>query len=157
SHYRVADFMEGESIRLADGLMASSANIADFAAQRYGVARDSITVVHCGIDCRAFRPPDPGEQRHRRPTVLYAGNVEHSKGIWCVSEWAMPLRSRYPDILLVVRGRGAQLEPLERRAEEIGALGNLEIAGFVADRKQLPEYYRRAHVLACPAYHEVGV
>jgi len=31
------------------------------------------------------------------------------------------------------------------------------IVGFVADRSRLPDYYRRAHVLACPAYHEVGV
>src|SRR5262245_9758445 len=47
-HHRLVSFMEGESIRLADGLMASSANIADFTAGYYGVRRESIDVVHCG-------------------------------------------------------------------------------------------------------------
>ncbi len=155
--FRVADFMEGESIRLADGLMASSSNIADFAADRYGVARDSIHVVHCGIDCRTFRPLEPEEKRHQRPTVLFVGNASASKGIWCVFEAVMGLRSRYPDIRLQVLGKGDQLEALYRRAGELGAQANLEVVGFVADRSRLPDYYRRAHVLAAPAYHEVGV
>ena len=155
--FRTADFMEGESIRLADGLMASSANIADYAANRYGVPRDSIHVVHCGIDCQLFKPLERGEKRHERPTVLFVGNAAASKGIWCVFEAVMGLRSRYPDIRLQILGQGDQLEALRCRAEETGARANLEIVGFVADRSRLPDYYRRAHVLACPAYHEVGV
>jgi glycosyltransferase involved in cell wall biosynthesis len=157
SFFRVADFMEGESIRLADGLMASSSNIADYAADRYGVPRDSIHVVHCGVDCRVFRPLGPEEKRHHRPTVIFVGNASASKGIWCVFEAVMGLRSRYPDIRLQVLGQGDQLEALECRARELGAQANLEVVGFVADRSRLPEYYRRAHVLAAPAYHEVGV
>src|SRR5438445_107521 len=47
---RAGSFMEGTSIRLADGLMACSANIADFTAEFYGVARESIDVVHCVVD-----------------------------------------------------------------------------------------------------------
>jgi glycosyltransferase involved in cell wall biosynthesis len=157
SFFRVADFMEGESIRLADGLMASSANIADYAANRYGVARESIHVVHCGIDCRVFTPLGEGERPHERPTVLFVGNAAASKGIWCVFESVMGLRSRYPHIRLQILGQGDQLEGLQQRAKELGAQSNLDIVGFVADRSRLPEYYRRAHVLACPAYHEVGV
>ena len=157
SFFRTADFMEGESIRLADALMASSANIADFAAGRYGVARDSIHVVHCGIDCGVFRPLEPGEALDRRPTVLFVGNASASKGIWTVFEAVMGLRARYPDIRLQVLGKGDQLAALRRRAAELGAEANLEVVGFVADRSRLPEYYRRAHVLAAPAYHEVGV
>jgi len=155
--FRVADFMEGESIRSADALMASSANIADYSAARYGVDRDSIHVVHCGIDCREFKPLEPGAKRHERPTVLFVGNAAASKGIWCVFDAVMGLRSKYPDIRLQVLGQGDQLEALRIRAKEIGARSNLEIVGYVADRAQLPEYYRRAHVLAAPAYHEVGV
>ncbi len=157
SFFRVADFMEGESIRLADGLMASSANIADYAAARYGVARDSIHVVHCGVDCSVFKPLERSERRRDRPTVLFVGNAAASKGIWCVFEAVMGLRSRYPDIRLQVLGQGDQLEALHSRARELDAQESLEIVGYVADRARLPDYYRRAHVLAAPAYHEVGV
>ena len=157
SFFRTADFMEGESIRLADALMASSANIADYAAARYRVPRDDIHVVHCGVDCRIFKPLADGEARHERPTVLYVGNAAASKGLWVAFESVMGLRGRYPGIRLQVLGQGDQLEVLHERAREIGALENLDIVGYVADRSRLPEYYRRAHALLVPAYHETGV
>ena len=58
SYYRIGTCLEAESIRLADGWMASSANIADFAANRYKIPRDDIDVVHCGVDIGLFRPSD---------------------------------------------------------------------------------------------------
>jgi glycosyltransferase involved in cell wall biosynthesis len=155
--YRVADFMEGESIRMADGLMASSANIADYVVSHYGVNRESIHVVHCGVDCKVFRPLEDGQPRHSRPTVLFVGNAARSKGIWVVFEAVLRLRHRYPDIRLQIVGRGRELDSLRSAADRAGAAGNLEILGFLADREQLPELYRRAHVFSSPAFHEVGV
>src|SRR4051812_12976079 len=47
--YRIGGHMEYETVRRADGLLASSRHIADFAAERYGVERESIDVVHTGV------------------------------------------------------------------------------------------------------------
>lgn len=159
SHFsRVGTEMEGTSIRLADGLMASSANIADFTADYYEIPRASIDVVHCGIDTETFRPPAP-DAPAGRPVVLFAGNVAANKGVTTVFEAVMRLRSKHPDILLRIFGSGGEdlVATMQRHAREAGAERHLEIAGFVLDRDDLPDVYRSASVFASPADHEVGV
>ena len=160
NEYRTGTFMEGESIRMADWLMASSANIADFVAEHYGVDRQKIDVVHCGIDCEMFCPSDVGEQEHNgRPTVLFVGNLNAAKGLMTVFESVLRLRQRHPDIRLRVLGRGdTELAArLQRKAEAGGAGSMLELCGFVKDRAELPAFYRAADVFASPAAHEPGV
>jgi glycosyltransferase involved in cell wall biosynthesis len=104
-----------------------------------------------------FRPVEETE-RSDRPTVLFVGNIAASKGVKTVFEAVLRLRARYPDIRLQILGKGDGLaETLRRNAERAGAAGSVEFSGFVKDRKDLPQYYRRAHVFASPAHHEVGV
>jgi len=156
--YRVGAFMEGVSIKLADGLMACSANIADFTAEFYGVSRDSIDVVHCGVDAEAFRPEDEPECRPAEPVLLFVGNIAANKGVDTVFEAVMRLRSKYPGIRLRILGKcdDSLAEEFKSRARGEGAGANIELRGFV-DRAALPEIYRRADVFCSPAQHEVGV
>ena len=154
--YRTATFLEAESIRLADGWMASSANIADFGADSYGIPREEIHVVHCGVDCDVFRPLD--ERARRGPTVLFVGNIAASKGIETVLDAVLRLRQSYPDILLQVAGKGDDLwKRLASRAAAAGAQENLERIPFVKDRETIVKLFQRADVFASPADHENGV
>lgn len=157
-HHHVGTFLEGTSIRLADRLIASSANIADFAANYYGVDRDLIDVVHCGIDVDQFTPRDDGD-RPTPPTVLFVGNIAENKGVMTVFEAVLRLRSRYPDLRFRIAGKGDDdlATDLLRRARDAGAADLVELVGFVADRDRLPELYRSATLFASPARHEVGV
>jgi glycosyltransferase involved in cell wall biosynthesis len=158
--YRVGTFMEGVSIEKADALMACSANIADFTADFYGVPRESIDVVHCGVDAEAFRPSDETnrERAGDRPTVLFVGNIAQNKGVKTVVSAVLRLRSRYPDIRLQILGTGDDglREDLQRWAYRSGAEGNIEFHGFV-ERSALPDFYRRANVFCSPALYEGGV
>ncbi len=156
---RVGSLMEEFSIRLADGLMASSANVADFVSASYGLPRETIDVVHCGIDTEVFRPRAEPEPPDSRPTVLFVGTLTEEKGLTTVVEAVLSLRSKYPDILLQIlgNGEGALADTLRAQARAAGAEASVEYHGFVADRPRLPEYYRRAHVFASPAHHEPGV
>jgi glycogen synthase len=156
--WRVGTELEGTSIRLADGLLASSANIADFAAEYFEVPRERIDVVHCGIDTDVFSPPEDGP-RAARPTVLFVGNIAENKGVVTVLEAVLRLRTEYPRLVLRVAGAGDDdlLPRMERAAREAGAGDALEIVGFVGERSALPELYRHAHVFASPAEHEAGV
>jgi glycosyltransferase involved in cell wall biosynthesis len=158
-HHRVLSFMEGESIRHADGLMASSANIADFTAGYYGVPRESIHVVHCGIDCEIFSPGDAAALDDQRPTVLFVGNIAASKGATLVFDAVMRLRPKHPGIRLQLLGKGDEeiVSSIKRRAREAGAEGSVEFLGFRDSRAELPAVYRGAHVFASPAQHETGV
>ena len=155
--YRVGASMEEESIRRADALMACSANIADFTAERHGVARADIDVVHCGVDAAAFRP----NGRHAdpdRPTVLFAGDFSYSKGAKVAFDAVMRLRARHPAIKLRMLGKETDLSrELVMRARADGAGDNLEMVGFVEDRDELARHYREADVFCSTADHEVGV
>jgi glycosyltransferase involved in cell wall biosynthesis len=154
--YQLGTAMEDASIRLADGLMASSAHIADFVAARHNIDRASIDVVHSGIDCNLFRPSD--SDKPRSPTVLFVGNIARNKGVTFLLDAVLHLRRRYPDIRLRVIGSGdAQLvESFRRRARRENAEENLELCGFVP-RDRLPGFYRDADVFASPAEYELGV
>jgi glycosyltransferase involved in cell wall biosynthesis len=155
---RVVEFMEDTSIRLADALMACSANIADFTAGHHRVDREEIDVVHCGVDSRQFSP-EMAREPDDALTVLFVGNLAESKGLRAIFEAVMALRTRYPAIRLEVVGKGDDglVAELEREARSLGAGGALDIRGFLGDRDELPALYRRAAVFASPADHEVGV
>src|SRR5436853_2394468 len=106
---------EGLSIRLADGLSACSAGIADFTAGHYGVDRGAIDVVYTGVDAELFHPEQNGRSSVR-PTVLFVGNVSPSKGVETVLEAVLRLRRRRPEIRLEIAGPGDDLlEELKRR------------------------------------------
>lgn len=156
--YQVGAFMEGFSIRLADGLMACSANIADFAASFYAVPRESIDVIHCGVDAEAFRPLGGDVPASARPTVLFVGNIAANKGVETALEGVLRLRSKYPNIRLQIVGKcdDELEEELVGKARAAGAGPNVEFHGFV-DRARLPEFYSRAHVFCSPAQYEGGV
>jgi len=155
--YRTARFMESESIRMADGWMASSANIADFVADFERIPRDQVDVVHCGLDCELFRPPDRA-RRGDRPTVLFAGNIAESKGVGTVFESVMRLRGRFPNILLRVIGKPNPLwDRLAERARAAGAAAHVEHVPYICDRGEIVRYFQQADVFASPADHENGV
>ena len=152
---RVVGFMEERSIQLADAVMACSANIADFTAERHGVDRDEIEVVHCGVDAQQFRP----DGNERDLSVLFVGNVALNKGLRAVFDAVMELRPRYPSLRLEVVGKGDDrlASDLEDEARRAGAADALNIRGFLGDRDELPNLYRRAAIFSSPADHEVGV
>lgn len=155
--YRIGTSMEGISIRQADGLMACSANIADFTASYYEVPRESIDVVYCDVDTEMFRPLGNG-RTNEKPTVLFVGNITFNKGVKTVFDAVLRLRSKYPDIRLQILGKtdDSLAEELQAEVRRNGAARNIEFAGFI-DRARIPEFYRRAHVFASPAQHEPGV
>ena len=155
--YSVGTFMEGVSIEKADALMACSANIADFTAEFYSLPRESIEVVHCGVDIKAFYPADSNEPIER-PTVLFVGNIAGNKGLTTVFDACSQLRSKYPDLRLQIVGSGDDelTERLKSRAQKEMPPGGVEFLGFV-ERSRLPDFYRRASVFASPAQYEGGV
>ncbi len=155
--HRVGIWMEDLCIRRADALMACSANIADFTAARHGVSRESIDVVHCGVDASGFRRAAPSEESPR-PTVLFVGNIAANKGVRTVFEAVLGLRAKYPDIHLRLFGKPDDdlVRELQGRAAAAGAQANVAFGGF-AGRGELPELYRQAHVFCSPAQHEPGV
>lgn len=147
-------FMEGFSLRNADAIMASGSGVADVVSRAYGIPRERIDVVHCGVDTAMFSPPPSPDMPADRPTVLFVGKMVKNKGPLVMAEAVLALRKTHPGIRAVFIGDGIDIPNMirERFAEE-GAEESLDLLGFV-DLDQLPGFYRRAHAFCAPAEYE---
>ena len=153
---QVGTFMEGFTIKRADALMACSTSVARLVERYYGVPWESIDVVHCGVDTDVFHP-GPDQATPARPTVLFVGSVVENKGAQVVVEAVIKLRKKYPDIRLLMVGKGGPslMEQLTERIHNEGAEPNVEFLGFI-DLEKLPAYYRSAHVFCSPSAEYEG-
>ena len=155
--YRVARMMEETCVRRADAVFSSSRCSARWCAEHYGLNVDRIPVLHAGIDTDRFRPLDL--PKDARPTIIFVGKIEKSKGVDVLVDAACGLARELPDLRLRLRllGRGdCQLAlDLEQRTVAAGFPDLLELAGFVP-REQLPQHLCRSHVFAAPSVYEGG-
>lgn len=176
----VGAFMEQFSVQRADALMACSASVARLAERYFGIAADTIDVVHCGVDTKVFCPwveapfvggtagngPDlPSRARsgsasgiyHHRPTVLFVGAIVENKGAKVLVEAVLRLRRKYPNIRLQMIGNGGPdlMDQLATMISRDGARDNIEFLGFVPLEK-LPDYYRSADVFCSPSAEYEG-
>ncbi len=151
---QVGMFLEEFSLKNADVIMACSRSVADLAGRYYGIPREAVEVVHCGVDTDVFFP-QPETPLESRPTVLCVGTIVDNKGTHVLAEAVLSLRHKYPDICLKLlgAGRGDVVDVIREMCRAQAAEGNVEFAGFVPLDK-LPDYYRRAHVFCLPAKYE---
>lgn len=105
-----------------------------------------------GVDVTRFHPT--GAPRERR--VLYVGRVERTsrwKGLHVLVESLVHLRDLLPEVVLEVVGDGDDVDPLRRRAADLGVADRVEWVGPV-DHDDLPDHYRRAGVTVLPSLTE---
>ena len=160
---------EERSIRAASQVLCVSAVWRDRLQGEYGI---EAAQVHNGVDLRRFNPhPGASDQailsRHGigayRPIVLTVGGIEARKNTRRLLQAVLQLRTRLPEVQLVVAG-GASL--LDHRAEDeafraeaaaagiaIGPGEPIVLTGPLAD-SEMPALYRRADVLAMPSLLE---
>jgi glycogen synthase len=153
--YQVGAQMERTCLQLADVVYSSGSCSADWGANHAGLDRDRIEIIHAGVDTSLFRPLAVAKES--RPTIVFVGRTEASKGIDALVEAACVLAREYDDLRLQVIGRGdpALTRRLQARATAAGWPGLLEFHGYVP-RDRLPEELSRAHVFAAPSLYEGG-
>lgn len=98
-----------------------------------GISPDSIRVSHCGTTPCAV-PIDLEKRRPRR--VAYVGRLQTYKRVDMLLRAGALLTERFPDLELVVIGRGPARAGLERLAEELGVKERTRFTGFVSDQER---------------------
>jgi glycosyltransferase involved in cell wall biosynthesis len=154
--YHFGTFMEETSVRRANLLFAASRNMASFWSQRCAIPLEKICVVHSAVDAKLFSPL-PG-RGNGRPTVLFVGRVDESKGIFTLAEAILRLRRTYPSVLLRIVGEGREkdMELLQQTIATHHAEENFELVGRVLNH-ELPQHYAACDVFASPAAQEHGL
>ena len=150
--YRTGTAMEGTCLRLADAVFSSSRCSAEWVCLHYGLNRDSIPVLHTGVDTELFTPR--AIPKETRPTLLYVGKLARNKGVLALIQAALDLLPHFPDLQVRLAGQGDALREIEAMAKQ-GPPGFLDLRGFVA-RDRLAEEFSRAHIFAAPSLQEGG-
>ena len=133
--------------RAVDGVVAISGGVADSLATA-GVDRRRITVVHSGVDCDRFRPPNSEERVHARialgisygEVVISAiGALEARKGHRYLIEAIAQLAASASSIKLkcFIAGQGSIRGELEREVANSGCGERVKLVGRVDDPREI--------------------
>jgi glycogen synthase len=141
----------------ADRFIALSAAFADILGQGYRIARDRIFVVPGGVEADRYAVRESRWQaRDRlalpqdRPLVVSVRRLIRRVGLEGLVDAMAEVRTRVPDALLLIAGRGALESELRARIARWQLDSHVRLLGFVADA-DLPLLYRAADVSIVPS------
>jgi glycosyltransferase involved in cell wall biosynthesis len=142
------------TLRNASALTAISDDCIEHAL-RAGAPRDHIRLIMNGADLRRFSPLPQGEApRPFGPKMIFAcRQLFPRKGIRFLISAAAALRSRHPELQLVIAGDGFERPELEKQAAELGIGAVTKFLGWTANA-DLPQYFRACAVSVIPSLEE---
>ena len=147
-------YVERLLARRARRIVAITESLARFNAERVGIPRAKLVVVHYGLDAPPARwadnPPLTLPEGGTR-VLLALGRLVPQKGL-DVAVRALPeVRRTHPDAVLVIAGEGPERHALENLAAELGVGDALFLPGRAGDVAALLE---RAELLVHPSRWE---
>jgi len=152
---------ESEIVRLANRLVANTAQEREELVGLYGADADRVDIVHPGVDLEVFRPQSRAGARHRlglpadERIVLFAGRLQPHKGPDVAIEAIARLDAEVR--LAIVGGpSGNGTEHPEALAELAAGLGVTDRVSMVppVDQLQLADWYAAADVVCIPSHSE---
>jgi glycosyltransferase involved in cell wall biosynthesis len=139
--------------RRARRIVAITESLARFNAERVGIPRAKLVVVHYGLDAPPARWADnpplalPDDAR----VLLALGRLVPQKGLDVAVRALSEVRRRHPDAVLVVAGEGPERRALEGLAAELGVGDALFLPGRAGD---VAAHLARADLLVHPSRWE---
>ena len=135
--------IEGDIMKSADRVTASSPHEIDAMLQLYGASRERLETVHCGVDLSLFKPLDMTQSRRRlglngEKVLLYVGRIEPLKGVEFLLRIAATMDKDDPLKVLIVGGDPAQEQESQRLAVLADELGLKDVVVFVGRGKPTP-------------------
>ncbi len=159
---------EEEIVRLADQLIANTAEERRELIELYGADPDRVAVVHPGVDLSVFRAGRQAEARKQldipedAAVLLFAGRIQPLKAPDVVLAAAAVMLERDPslrDRLAVAIVGGASGSGLDRPtalSDLSGELGLDDVVRFIppVSQAELANWYAAASVVCVPSYNE---
>ena len=140
------------TLRKAKGLTAITDDCRQHAL-RAGAPAEKIHLVMNGADLRRFSPNSKAEKPYGHRMIFACRQLFPRKGIRFLIQAVAILKSRFPDIELVLAGDGFERPELERLAADLGIADATVFLGWVPNA-ELPRYYRAAAVSVIPSLEE---
>jgi glycosyltransferase involved in cell wall biosynthesis len=153
---RIKHYLEQSVYERSSRLIVLSRAFGDILTRRYAISPERVRVVPGCVDTSQFDPPcTPSEARLKlqlpqgRPIVLAVRRLVRRMGLEDLIAAIGQIKSRHPDVLLLIAGRGRLEAELQQRIDDAGLADNVKLLGFVPDA-HLPSLYRAATLSVVP-------
>lgn len=153
---RLARRTEVSCLRRADRVIVLSDFSRELLASCYSFARNKVVRIPGGVDLDRFHPaPDRAAVRLSlglppdRPVLFTARRLVPRMGVENLLLALPDIRSAFPDVLLVIAGRGRLEGELRELVAARGLSDNVRFVGFVDD-SDLVGYYQAADLFVLP-------
>ena len=144
-----------------DGVAVCSTYLRDTFAPRCPSIAHKTKVIFNGVDTNLFCP----QESLREPkTIFFVGRFDQEKGVLQLVQAFEKLLPRHPDTKLVIGGATGfgvhQETPYVRQVRELAHSlqqtrnANITFPGYIHHDKDLPGYFQRATIFACPSLFE---
>ena len=153
---RAAQVIERWVYRRADLCITLSEAFRDLLHQEYGVPLDRIRVIPGGVDlARYLVAPARREARQvlgwpqERRVLLTVRRLARRMGLDLLVEAIGEVRKEFPEVLLLIAGKGAERKRLEEQIAAQALGEHVRLLGFVAE-EDLPTAYAAADLTVVP-------
>jgi glycosyltransferase involved in cell wall biosynthesis len=140
-------------------LTAPSRALAKTVSERWGLVLDDIPIIRNPVNTKLFSPAQ--YRQKQAPTLLFAGRLDRRKGFDVFMRSLPEIIHRVPDLIVRVVGEtnpwdrsfDMELTTLKEDSKRRGEFGRIVFVGSVS-RKDMPEQYRMADVVAVPSRYD---
>ncbi|WP_080707710.1 glycosyltransferase family 4 protein [Acidithiobacillus thiooxidans] len=150
-------YIEKKVYRKANQLIVLSEAFKEILIKDYRIPVDKISVVPGAIDTEKFNISiGKVEARKKlgwptdRPTLFVVRRLSRRMGLENLLIALKDVRKKFPDVLLILAGKGNMANELAKSADEMGLKNNIRFLGFVPDDK-LSMAYRAADFTVVPS------
>jgi len=150
-------YLERRVLRRADRCIVLSEAFGDLLVNAYGVSPNTIRVVPGSVEVHRFINIAEDRQQARarlewpaeRPILLAVRRLVRRMGLDNLVDAMVTVTKLYPELLLIVGGRGSEEEALRARVSQKGLSDCIQLVGYISD-EDLPLAYRAADLTIVP-------
>ena len=162
---QLSKFVERKVYRRADHIITLSSYMKRVLVESYGFPEERVSIVPGGVNLHEFKQSlsrvdarDRLELPQERPIILTVRRLEHRMGLHNLIGAMREVVRAYPDVLLLIAGKGALRKELAQHIESSSLVSNVRLAGAVSD-PMLRLLYRAANFSIVPttAYEGFGL
>ena len=138
----------------ADQVIAVSRLTRDTVVERYGIARDKVSVVYNAIDqTPGFGAAETAQDRHREKVVLFLGRITMQKGPEYFLEAAGRVLAEMDNVKFLMAGSGDMTQRMIEKAAAMGIGHKVHFTGFLQG-EAVNEIFRTADLFVMPSVSE---
>ena len=137
------------TFKTADNIICYTENEKSL-LKKLGVDPDKIVVIHNGVDTNVF---SSCEKERNTDQILWIGRFTPGKGVEYLIEAFDILIKEYPNLKLIMLGKGAVKGNIEQKIRDLNLSKNIIINEFVPN-SELPNIYQNSDVFVLPSINE---